>query len=257
MKIKFYKIKCVTNLHVGSGDINYNIVDKQVERDPVNGMPIIHASGIKGALRDIISQKNKELADKIFGGETKNNENNPGTHKFLDAMLIARPMRVSENDQMASIPVTSVDVINSLVDLLNVLKCNKYGIKAISGVDFGGNEFLANVDRILIEGEKTGVIDGSVSEEIKKIEEIIGKNFAVAAKINNYDLPVVARNCLETGKQNLWYEEFVPHGSVFCFAVIAPDDSLNIPEIIQIGGNASIGYGICEVTKLTEVDWCE
>ena len=25
--IRFYKIDCITNLHVGSGDINYNIID--------------------------------------------------------------------------------------------------------------------------------------------------------------------------------------------------------------------------------------
>ena len=52
MKIEFYKIECLTNLHVGSGEINYNIVDNEVEKDAVTGLPVIHASGIKGALRD-------------------------------------------------------------------------------------------------------------------------------------------------------------------------------------------------------------
>lgn len=45
-------LSCLTNLHVGSGEANFNIVDREVETDPVTGLPIIHASGLKGALRD-------------------------------------------------------------------------------------------------------------------------------------------------------------------------------------------------------------
>ena len=51
-----YKIDCITNLHVGSGDLNYNIVDNEVERDAVTGYPVIHASGLKGALREHCSK---------------------------------------------------------------------------------------------------------------------------------------------------------------------------------------------------------
>lgn len=32
---KAYFIQCITNMHVGSGDANYGIVDKLVQRDPV------------------------------------------------------------------------------------------------------------------------------------------------------------------------------------------------------------------------------
>ena len=59
-----YKIDCITNLHVGSGDLNYNIVDNEVERDAVTGYPVIHASGLKGALREHFSKK-KDLPFKI------------------------------------------------------------------------------------------------------------------------------------------------------------------------------------------------
>ena len=41
MYFHVFKIRCLTNLHVGSGDINYNIVDKEVEKDPVTGVPVI------------------------------------------------------------------------------------------------------------------------------------------------------------------------------------------------------------------------
>ena len=56
MNIAFYKIECLTNLHVGSGEINYNIVDNEVEKDAITNLPVIHASGVKGALRDALKE---------------------------------------------------------------------------------------------------------------------------------------------------------------------------------------------------------
>ena len=71
-------------------------------------------------------------------------------------------------------------------------------------------------------------------------------------------LPVLARNKLENGKSvNLWYEEVVPHKSLFSFVVLAEDADKALLDafvekvngkIIQFGGNASIGYGLCKVT---------
>ena len=73
-------------------------------------------------------------------------------------------------------------------------------------------------------------------------------------------LPVIARNNLENGiSKNLWYEEVVPHESIFTFAVITDDNNNSDLEIfkagisskvIQFGGNASIGYGLCKVTVM-------
>ena len=57
MNVFAYKIECLTNLHVGSGDLNYNIIDNEVERDAVTGYPIVHASGLKGALKEHFKKK--------------------------------------------------------------------------------------------------------------------------------------------------------------------------------------------------------
>ncbi|MCL4539191.1 MAG: RAMP superfamily CRISPR-associated protein, partial [Bacteroidetes bacterium] len=72
-------------------------------------------------------------------------------------------------------------------------------------------------------------------------------------------LPVIARNNLENGlSKNLWYEEVVPRESRFYFFVSRPEgldlfeEALNRPEInhkVQIGGNASIGYGLCKLER--------
>ena len=253
MNTVFYKIECLTNLHVGSGEINYNIIDNEVEKDPVTGFPMIHAPGIKGALRDAFKKTDPDLADKVFGKPGKGDFSVPGTHKFLDAHLISRPMRVSGSPSLASINVVSIASINAFLADLSAFGANEFGIDSIEAPDFGDNLFLTNEDNIMVEGEKTGILPDAFKNQLLKLSSIIGAKFAVVSSFEGFDLPVIARNYLENGiSKNLWYEEIVPHGSVFYFAVICneSDDDFSIPKIVQFGGNSSIGCGYCEVTKI-------
>ena len=89
-----------------------------------------------------------------------------------------------------------------------------------------------------------------------ELDTLIGGNWAVCSytEYKKHDLPVTARNCLENGKSaNLWYEEVVPHKSVFYTVVITPNtenfDALE-GQLVQIGGGASIGYGLTRFTKV-------
>lgn len=256
MSVNIYKIDCLTNLHVGSGDVNYNIVDNEVERDAVTGYPAVHASGLKGALREHFSRKDKselgfDLTD-IFGQESGSGEIKAGSYKFLDAHIVARPMRVS-NSSLASISVISEKSVNDFIKRLNVFGCDKFGTQLIDEIDFGDFSFLSNVKGIFIEGEKTGEIPKQAAEVLSKLETVIGEKYAVVKDFNSYDLPVVARNYLVDGEsKNLWYEEVVPHDSVFYTIIITPDEKmkLDLSEIIQIGGHASIGCGFTKFTKL-------
>ncbi len=82
---------------------------------------------------------------------------------------------------------------------------------------------------------------------------MIGEKYAVVRDFNDFDLPVIARNCLDNGiSKNLWYEEVVPHDSVFYTFILTPDKEmkLSLDEIIQIGGHGSIGCGFTKFTKL-------
>ena len=248
-----YKIDCITNLHVGSGDLNYNIVDNEVERDAVTGYPVIHASGLKGALREHFSKK-KDLPFKIvdvFGQEAGTADIKAGSYKFLDAYLLARPMRVS--GQLASVMVVSEKSVNDFIRRMNTFGIDRYGTELLS-VDFpNGVNFLSDVKGINVEAEETKPLPGSAKKVLDGLQELIGTNVAVVKDFNDYDLPVVARNYLEDGiSKNLWYEEVVPHDSVFYTIIISPDDGKELPldDIIQIGGHASIGCGFTKFTKL-------
>lgn len=252
MKVEFYKIECVTDMHMGSSDVNYNIVDNQVEKDAVTGFPIIHASGLKGAFKDAVEVADDATTQKIFGVGSGKGDMKSGTHKFLDGIMLTRPMRVAESKVMASIPVATRASINNFIELLDTFGCNKYGISPLPEIDFGDNCFLTNTpESILVEGDATGKLPEEINDELRKIKSIIGGNIALATNFDDYELPVMARTRISsTGSQNLWFEEVVPHGSVFCFGIIAPDSSLTVPPLMQIGGNASIGRGIVRITKL-------
>jgi len=263
-----YKIECITNLHVGSGDVNYNIIDNEVERDPVTGYPVVHASGLKGALRKHFSKKlDREVIESIFGQEPEgktseadstgsNSKVIPGSYKFTDANLLARPMRVS--GQIASIMVVSERSVNDFIRMMNLFGIDQFGCELIEPLEFPENiNFLTDVVGInSIEDEEFAPLSKQskqAADVINRLSGIIGTKYAVVKDFNDYDLPVAARNKLDDGEsKHLWYEEIVPHDSIFYTLIMTPGDSqmeLN-SEIIQIGGHASIGCGFTKFSKL-------
>ena len=64
-------LECMTNMHVGNGDVNYNIIDNEVEKDPVTGYPTINASGVKGALREFFNGDSelRHYVSTLFGAD--------------------------------------------------------------------------------------------------------------------------------------------------------------------------------------------
>ncbi|MCW7999955.1 hypothetical protein CFK35_19015, partial [Clostridium sp. cpc1] len=77
------------------------------------------------------------------------------------------------------------------------------------------------------------------------------------------ELPIIARNKLNDGEsENLWYEEVVPRETRFYFGTIlskkAPKEYEDIfdkitEDFVQIGGNATIGYGYCDIKSILNV----
>ena len=60
---KGFVLNFQTNLHAGSGDANYGIIDKLVQREPATNRPIIHSSSLKGALREYFEFKEPPTKD--------------------------------------------------------------------------------------------------------------------------------------------------------------------------------------------------
>lgn len=244
-------MECLTNLHVGSGDFNYGVVDNEVERDCLSGNPVIHASGIKGALRDV-AEKQCKAVERIFGGIGDNKESKSGAYKFFDAHLLSRPLRVSGSEKFSYISVTTPEIINTFIDTLN-----NFGypneLKKIY-VDFDNIKFYSNNPGIHIESDEDAYKASEIPAEAKStLDAILGCNYALVESFDDYKLPVIARNKLGENK-NLWYEEYVPHHSVFYMMIMCDDAvvDLDFSKPVQFGGNASIGYGYTKICDFFE-----
>lgn len=72
-KTDIYAIRCITNLHAGSGDATYGVIDKLVQRDPITNYPGIYAPSIKGAIREHFTSYVNDLQPGflkyVFGSE--------------------------------------------------------------------------------------------------------------------------------------------------------------------------------------------
>lgn len=226
-------LECITNMHVGNGDVNYNIIDNEVEKDSVTGYPTINSSGIKGALREYFVKNGvaQDEIDKIFGKEKG------GELKFLNADMLALPARASAGDK-AYYLVSTREAIDRQKEKEMLFLNNETALTPLPQVERRKAEGIQLQNGFRIMEKEVYLL---ADDDFRKIS-----------------LPVLARNKLDDGKSvNLWYEEVVPYKSLFSFVVLCEDSSkatLDLfvqtvnNKVIQFGGNASIGYGLCKVT---------
>ncbi len=234
MKAYLYKMTCLTNMHVGNGDVNYSIIDNEVEKDPVLGEAIIPSSGVKGALRAFAKIQGFAQIDRVFGSDN----DMPGTYKFLSAGLLARPVRITKGEGAYKL-ATNVDIIKAFNDI-----CEGLGLA------------------YRIDESKIAVANGDTELEGNKLTKVVTTPFdrdewAILPELAEISLPVSARNSLdEKGiSKNLWYEEYVPHHSVFYLIVISPNeenfvDSLLDNQVVQFGADASVGCGLVKIERM-------
>ena len=266
-KTDAYLITCLTNMHVGSGEANYGVVDNLVQRDPITNVPIIHSSSLKGALRehfkDVWSDDDGfNKLNYVFGKDPKRNggETEVGYYKFFDANLIVLPVR---SNLKPFFRATSNFVLSEINEKAKAL-----------GIELNINPFDAVKGKPKVENGNIGCILEDYETEPglgvdDRIKNILGSNLAFF----HYDdfkelskrLPVIARNQLESGQsKNLWYEEVVPRESRFLFFVSKPKEGEEVKfdtdfeselnnKTIQIGGNASIGYGYTKIINLSSL----
>lgn len=262
MRMEFYRLKCLTNLHMGSGSTNYSVIDLEVERDPVLREATMNASGVKGALRDACEErvfsldteeeKNKSLKtiEKMFG--SKENGDIPGSCKFFSGDLLARPVRVSKGKGSYAL-ATSPQQLKFVVSKLNAFGIGNLQADEIPVID---------KEEFVFTGQSYEEIEGIRAEkkESKLIETLLGtKNWVLMPDeyLRFIKLPVLAHNVLKDGKSdNLWYEEVVPHQSIFGLLIGYPDHSdmslqtlLGKDPVVQFGAGASTGCGFIKMQK--------
>jgi CRISPR-associated protein Cmr4 len=283
-------IETLTNMHVGSGEDQMGGVDNMIQRDPVKKIPVINSSSLKGSLRDFSREQkiDEPIIKKIFGeeyeGSDKNNvddpekKTTPGKARFLEARLLFLPLRASQKVYFQS---TSFNILKEYF-----LDLKQFGR---SGVEIDGMiTWLKNNEK----EENSGfyVFDRHSGLEIEEFSEGENSELTIDDDLKNYlinnhsfpftnlaifadgsfkdicehRIPVIARNCIGADgiSENLFYEEILPRLTRLCFRVgfeKSIEEEFNAfakimtDNIVQIGANASIGYGLVNISKMPPV----
>ncbi len=247
---KLYKIKTLSNLHVGGGDANYSVIDKQVQRDSLSdNYPTIHASSFKGAMREYtkFSEVSKQKLTKdgevseeaklagngiiytVFGQEPKAENNADRKQKaghvvFAEPKLLSLPVRTNKKAFMHATCPAIINAFNAT--------CNIYDLdaKMPEFLDADAGYYCKDaLNEELIAEEFTFLLNRN--ESLSSLEEHIGNNVALLTdeqfKTIAKNLPVIARNYLENGEsKNLFYEEVVPRETFFYTVLRYPNDNL-------------------------------
>lgn len=237
---KIWIITPKTNLHVGDeNSSSYGLIDLAIQRNPITTLPCIHSSSLKGAIKEYVANNSNLDLKYIFGSAKKSKEedkdlnkepkNQKGVYTFFDAELIAIPKPCCNSNKGYRLCLCE-NALDEFLKKANLLGC-KYDRDAIITA--------INPDKPDPEAPMT----------MDKFVEICDDD----------SLPIIARNVLENGEsKNLWYEQVLPPESVLITMIDdgkddgkddSKDDSLCSAingEIIQVGANATIGYGYCE-----------
>jgi CRISPR-associated protein Cmr4 len=269
MKRELYTITTLSNLHVGSGDINFDIIDNQVQRDAITKLPTIHSSSLKGAFREAAGE-GSNYTSYIFGPDNSSNDSHQtGAFHFFEASLLTRPVR---SNVKAYFNATSPAVLKSFLGLIEDFDITfsedvKLEIAKLSELK------PAKGQPLIFEALNSVILEDieakSHTFDTSGLESFLGKDIALfdEADFKALTLPVLARNYLVNGEsKNLWYEEVVPKQSKFYFVIAKPenlDDADKNGKIekfekrfdnttkMQFGANKSIGYGFSKVEKVS------
>lgn len=214
-----------TNLHVGDENTSsYGLIDKAIQRNAVTELPCINSSSLKGAIKEFASECVKmKPADckKIFGSaKGDDNDTAKGEYTFFDAEIVAIPIPDDKHDYCLAV---CEEVIQSFVNKAKL---------------FGTEITIGDIKKMINGNQK--IVD---TKEFKRL-------------CDDNNLPIIARNKLNNGTSvNLWYEQVLPPESVLLTIINTNNDDtltnvIDNNNIIQVGANATIGYGYCKFEHL-------
>lgn len=282
MKTYLFTIDAITNLQVGSGAVNFGVIDNLVQRDAATGFPAINASSLKGALRQHCEEHWRNEPDKklaqitsLFGTASKSETKNAGSLRFFDANLLSMPVRSSHVPyQMCSCPSLIRDYIEKremfgirlgdkdIVSLESLMNMASDG-RAIAMAMTHSGTMLEDCEN------QTLCVGGGHEKDVAVFADLVGKPATLLSDgemsrlCDDDHLPVLARNCLEENNRNLWYEQVLPRFSRLYFLMVdtaEKDESADVKcfieaitaHAVQIGANASVGYGFCKIRRVSE-----
>jgi CRISPR-associated RAMP protein, Cmr4 family len=258
-------LHALTPLHVGTGQAIGN-VDLPIAREKATGFPIVPASALKGVLRDNFN--NQSWATQAFGDADR-----AGAWVFTDLRILCLPVRSFFGVfAYATCPLilqrlqrhAQVFGIKGFENLSVEVQGADIALASNSALGKGNKVYLEDLDLTAKQSPEADAVANAIAEKLLPNSErrYFTERFAVVSNdvftfLSETATEVVARVRLEDNTKTvasggLWYEEAVPAEALFYGFVGATSAelslaSLQIDQPLQIGGDATIGRGLCRV----------
>lgn len=259
----------VTPVHVGAGRAP-GVVDLPVQRDTI-GYPIVYGSSFKGVLRSYFEEvkgntqggNQGNVVGCLFGGDIDGPGEKPaGRLIFTDLIPVFYPVASLDG----YVYVTTDYLLRRVYDIMSVAGTGNNKIFVEDGNQVSDLRVLltrVSPSKVIRPGgEITGL--GSLINNTDKIYVLNNKD---GLRIIESALIRVTRNVLDDKKktsQNIWTEEYIPHGTVFVGAIFETDrraeecKDVNVRDEIKaldgasvfIGGKETVGKGLMKLKVL-------
>lgn len=278
-------IHAQTSLHPWSGTA-LGVVDLPVQRERHTQWPVIPGSTLKGIARDACARRNgdRDTLQAVFGPEKSNAADHAGALSLTDARLLAFPVR-SLKGVFAWVTCRAVlERLRRDAQLTGAAELSWQPPAA--GPDKAlcpaNSPLLADGDKLILEefeftraGEADAVAawiaeratdDAFTQEQMKK--RLVVLHDDDFTHFVRHATEVTARVALDYERKTvkrgaLFYEEFLPPETIFYAVALAgasrrkgrdlsAADVLgyaraHLPNVLQIGGDETIGKGLCAV----------
>ncbi|MCY0858875.1 MAG: type III-B CRISPR module RAMP protein Cmr4 [Sulfolobaceae archaeon] len=251
----------ISPVHVGAGRAP-GAVDLPIQRDNI-GYPIIFASSFKGVLKSsLLLDSNKDkMAKCLFGSEPEDQNKEMGRLVITDLIPVFYPIAsVSEG----YVYITTEYLLNRARDILEVLNYPESNLWSVDSSTGGKKEVSVLMDTVEYKSTLTLKKDVKdigklVKDKVYVFDDNAGLQFIESSIIRVY------RNVLKDETKiadNLWAEEYLPHGTILIGGIIDGQRSnslcsgineedmlkeLNNLMVVQVGGRESIGKGVLKL----------
>jgi len=258
-------LHALTPLHVGTGQAVAN-VDLPIAREKATGFPIVPASAFKGVLRD-------QFGDQSWAAQAFGDADRAGAWMFTDLRILCLPVRSFFGVfAYATCPLilqrlqrhAHVFGIKGFENLSVEVQGADIALASNSALGKGNKVYLEDLDLTAKQSPEADAVANAIAEKLLPNSErrYFTERFAVVSNdvftfLSETATEVVARVRLEDNTKTvasggLWYEEAVPAEALFYGFVGATSAelslaSLQIDQPLQIGGDATIGRGLCRV----------
>jgi CRISPR-associated protein Cmr4 len=273
---KLIFLHALTPLHVGTGQAVAN-VDLPIAREKATGFPIVPASAFKGVLRDSYTTFNAngtpqepDWVQRAFGTQSA-----AGDWTFTDLRILCLPVRsfygvfayvtcplILQRLQRTAhaMGITGLENLDIAVQPLEI------AVPPDTELQHQHKVYLEDIDLNCSLGQKDPA--KQIAQTLADIlfepsdRPMFLKRFAIVSNetfnfLSETGTEIAARIRLEDGVKTvaqggLWYEEAVPAEAIFYGFVSRARNTVLLSELkldapIQIGGDATIGRGLCKV----------